>query len=149
MSLFPEVWDYLGFKHRCHAFSSRDSSQNSRSGSPKYNVVGFPECKPRQKSKPPLREETALVEIEVLGDPFLTIKKYDGENKDWGENKKIMKPPRVQCHQKKDVQLLALWPKEAFTCLYVICTHRHTHEHTHILLSVSSSSAPRTPPQII
>lgn len=149
MFLFPEVWDYLGCKHRCHASSSRDSSHNSRSGSPKYNVVGFPECKPRQKSKPPLREETALVELEVLGDPFLTIKKYNGETR---TEEKIKNHGVSSCTMPPEERHPASGSVTQGSIYLSFCdlhTHRHTHEHTHILLSVSSSSAPQTPPQII
>lgn len=39
-----------------------------RSGSQKYDVVSFPEHKPRQKSELPLREEIASEELKVLGD---------------------------------------------------------------------------------
>lgn len=42
-------------------------------------MVDLPECKPKQKSKPPLREEIALVELEVLEDPFLILKMYSVE----------------------------------------------------------------------
>lgn len=132
MYLCPEVWDYLGCKHRCHAFSSRDSSQNSRSGSPKYNVVGFPECKPRQKSKPPLREETALVELEVLGDPFLTIKKYDGETR---TEEKI---------KNNEVSLCTMPPEERCPTsgcviqgsIYLSFCDLHTHRDTHMNINI-------------